>query len=137
MELRSAFRAALSFIRIDEAEDCPPFCRKQNGGAASAITKGGMRSYVVLILLVLSMFVNLGCASIRHPHIPHYERETLEQLNLAKQEIHAGNQADAIKVGTAKVDITPPVGTSLAGFGRRKGRPSTGVRDPLFARVIV
>jgi hypothetical protein len=35
------------------------------------------------------------------------------------------------RVGTATVDITPPVGIELAGYGR--GAPSTGVRDPLLA----
>ena len=43
----------------------------------------------------------------------------------------------AIQAGVAKVDITPPVGTPLAGFGARKGQPSTGVHDPLEARALV
>ena len=39
--------------------------------------------------------------------------------------------------GTGKSDITPPVGTPLAGYGGRLGRPSTGVHDPTEARALV
>jgi len=38
--------------------------------------------------------------------------------------------------GTAKVDITPPVGRQLWGQASRLG-PSTGTLDPLYARVLV
>lgn len=104
---------------------------------AKACLRNGMRWYEIRRMPLLLLFlVSLGCASGRY-HIQPYEKETLAQLNLVKQKIHVGNQADPIKVGTEKVDITPPVGTPLAGFGRRKGRPSAGVRDPLFARVLV
>ena len=39
--------------------------------------------------------------------------------------------------GASEVDITPPVGVPLAGYGDRLGRPSTGVHDPIKARVLV
>ncbi|MGD2175635.1 MAG: neutral/alkaline non-lysosomal ceramidase N-terminal domain-containing protein, partial [Candidatus Brocadiaceae bacterium] len=38
-------------------------------------------------------------------------------------------------VGTGQVEITPPVGTSLA--GALTARTSVGVQDPLYARAIV
>ena len=41
----------------------------------------------------------------------------------------------SLRVGTAEVDITPPVGTLLA--GSLKPRPSVGVDNPLFAKAIV
>ncbi len=41
-----------------------------------------------------------------------------------------------LQAGVATVDITPPVGTWLAGFaGRYKG--SEGIHDPLRARALV
>ncbi|MDI9585443.1 MAG: neutral/alkaline non-lysosomal ceramidase N-terminal domain-containing protein, partial [Acidobacteriota bacterium] len=41
-----------------------------------------------------------------------------------------------LQAGIATVDITPPVGTWLAGFaGRHKG--SEGIHDPLRARALV
>ena len=45
-------------------------------------------------------------------------------------------QEETIHFGSAKVDITPPVGTPLSGFGKRHGKPSKGIHDPLYARVI-
>ncbi len=41
-----------------------------------------------------------------------------------------------LMVGTASIDITPPTGVYLAGFGARIG-PSTGVHDPLVAAALV
>jgi neutral ceramidase len=41
-----------------------------------------------------------------------------------------------MKVGAAVVDITPPVGHPMDGFGARVGG-ATGVHDPLRARVLV
>lgn len=42
----------------------------------------------------------------------------------------------AVYAGAAKVEITPPVGTPLAGYGKRGGKPSKGILDPLFARAL-
>jgi hypothetical protein len=39
--------------------------------------------------------------------------------------------------GVGKADITPPVGTPLAGYGARRGGPSIGVHDPVEARALV
>jgi hypothetical protein len=42
----------------------------------------------------------------------------------------------AIKAGVAKVDITPPLGLKMYGYGSRK-EGATGILDPLYARVLV
>lgn len=44
--------------------------------------------------------------------------------------------ASGLKAGVARVDITPPPGVRMWGYGNRKG-PSTGTLDPLYARVLV
>jgi neutral ceramidase len=41
-----------------------------------------------------------------------------------------------LKGGTAKVDITPPVGAWLSGYGSRD-KPSEGILDPLYAKALV
>lgn len=41
-----------------------------------------------------------------------------------------------LKAGVAEVNITPPIGISLCGFGNRKG-PAETVEDDLFARALV
>lgn len=45
--------------------------------------------------------------------------------------------AGELRAGVAKVEITPPVGTPLGGFGDRFGKPSTGVHDPITAKALV
>src|SRR4030095_15303316 len=51
----------------------------------------------------------------------------------------AVTSANAIDVGVASCDITPDVKgrkVPLAGYGARQGKPSTGVHDPLHAKVL-
>jgi hypothetical protein len=40
-------------------------------------------------------------------------------------------------VGTAKLELVPPVKTPLAGYSGRRGKPAVGVHDPPFVRAIV
>ena len=42
-----------------------------------------------------------------------------------------------MKCGAAMVDITPALGTHLAGGGAGEYRPAKSVMDPLYARVLV
>jgi neutral ceramidase len=46
-------------------------------------------------------------------------------------------QADGLQAGAAKIDITPPTGFAMWGYGARHDRPSDGVLDPLQARALV
>jgi len=49
----------------------------------------------------------------------------------------SGSSAEgALKGGTAKVDITPPIGAWLSGYGSRN-KPSEGILDPLYAKALV
>jgi len=45
--------------------------------------------------------------------------------------------AGELQAGAAKVDITPPTGYAMWGYGARHDSPSVGVRDPLQARALV
>jgi neutral ceramidase len=47
------------------------------------------------------------------------------------------SQADPLKAGAARIDITPPVGFPMWGYAARKDSPSVKVRDPLHARAVV
>ena len=42
-----------------------------------------------------------------------------------------------LMAGVAKTDITPAIGTPLAGYGARRAQPSTGVHDPTEARALI
>ncbi|MGA9772502.1 MAG: neutral/alkaline non-lysosomal ceramidase N-terminal domain-containing protein [Blastocatellia bacterium] len=47
------------------------------------------------------------------------------------------NAQSRIMAGVGKSDITPTVGTPLAGYGGRLGKPSTGVHDATEARALI
>src|SRR6516225_1413104 len=42
-----------------------------------------------------------------------------------------------LQAGAAEVDITPPIGFPMWGYGARHDAPSLGVLDPLLARAVV
>ena len=71
-----------------------------------------------------------GCALFRPPMV--HPKTPVEEV---KRQIHRGGSSE-LTVGVAKVEITPPVGTPLAGYSKRHGQPSTGIRDPLYLRVL-
>jgi len=45
--------------------------------------------------------------------------------------------AGELRAGVARVDITPPVGTPLGGYGDRTGAGSKGIHDPIMAKALV
>lgn len=42
-----------------------------------------------------------------------------------------------LQVGAARIDITPPVGLPMWGYGARHDKPNEGVLDPMFADAVV
>src|SRR5258708_18571819 len=63
-------------------------------------------------------------------------RKGWRRMNTRSSEITKGsNMGDELRAGTARVNITPPVGLPLQGYNR--GRPSEGIRDELYARALV
>lgn len=43
--------------------------------------------------------------------------------------------AAVLQAGSAKVEITPEPGTPLSGYGKLRGKPSSGIHDPIYARA--
>ena len=41
-----------------------------------------------------------------------------------------------LTAGWARMSITPAIGGPLAGYGARKGKPSTGIRDEVFVKAL-
>jgi hypothetical protein len=46
-------------------------------------------------------------------------------------------RADELRAGAAQVEITPPVGYAMWGYGSRHDQPSEGIMDALHARALV
>lgn len=92
---------------------------------------------LTLIFLVLALFSS-GCLSIdvtplrdQGPYL-----KTQESLEGVQAYVNQDPPSHPFMVGAARADITPPVGTPLAGYGSRKGRGSTGIHDRLYARAV-
>jgi len=49
----------------------------------------------------------------------------------------SANAQGRLVAGVGKADITPPLGTPLAGYGARQAKPSTGIHDPTEARALI
>ncbi len=97
-----------------------------------------MRTALRFILALAALMVVLLLICVRPIDRTPYQqtgpyRQTLADLD-AKPRL-AAKQAP-LQAGIAKAGITPPIGVPLAGFGARKSKPSTGVHDSLYVRVI-
>jgi neutral ceramidase len=88
----------------------------------------------VLLLSILLLALLPGCATTDYRGAAYY-RETIQRIDAGRP--HADQEPSPLLAGAAKVEITPPVGMPLQGFGSRRGEPSKGVHDPLHARVLV
>ncbi|MBI3596997.1 MAG: neutral/alkaline non-lysosomal ceramidase N-terminal domain-containing protein [Nitrospirae bacterium] len=78
----------------------------------------------------------VGCLSIDYTPIdqqPFFHR-TEQTLNALAQNAPGERPPGPLRIGTAKIEITPPVGFPLAAYG---ARISTGVHDPIMARALV
>ncbi|GAB3203235.1 hypothetical protein GCM10027293_32470 [Pontibacter aydingkolensis] len=62
-----------------------------------------------------------------------YYRKTLAGLDTLADRTAT---CDTLKAGWAKVNITPPAGTPLAGYGKRKGMKYTAVHDSIWVRTF-
>ncbi len=51
--------------------------------------------------------------------------------------LSTGPAVAQLRVGVATVDITPPAGVRMYGYGARGPNVSTGIHDPLYAKAIV
>ena len=71
---------------------------------------------------------DLHAAFLRRSSVARIGRVLSQWFNLAADELHAG---------AAKIDITPPIGYPMWGYGARHDAASVGVLDPLHARALV
>jgi hypothetical protein len=92
---------------------------------------------VAFIVLIFALFSS-GCLSIDTTPLrdQDFYLKTRESLEGVQAHVGPDPPSHPLMIGTARVDITPPVGTPLAGYGSRKGRGSTGIHDRLFTRAM-
>jgi neutral ceramidase len=97
----------------------------------------------LLLMILLTPFV--GCYvtferprptdKISYEDKPYYKK-ALSAIERHERCSSHGSMIGRFEAGWSSRLITPPVGTPLAGFGARKGKPSTGVHDELFVKAL-
>lgn len=93
------------------------------------------RTIVFLILILCPLHFLTGCLSIDLTPLEDqaFYLKTKESIPEVQPRIEP---VQPLMAGAARVDITPPVGTPLAGYGNRMGRGSTGIHDRLYTRAL-
>ena len=99
-----------------------------------------LRALLISILVVAGAFVLLAVFSIgpvdRTPVAEHTFYGRMQQ-RLDTLVVDTKKPTAKLSVGYAVVNLTPPMLTSTAGYGNRRGKLYTGVRDSLFVRTMV
>ena len=65
-----------------------------------------------------------------------YYKEALAAIAQHGKLISHSSAIGRFEAGWGSCSITPPTGTPMAGFGDRKGKPSTGVHDEIFVKAL-
>ena len=65
-----------------------------------------------------------------------YYKDALAAIERQRKRSSHGSSVGQFKAGWASHSITPRIGTPLAGFGDRQGKPSTGVHDEIFVKAL-
>ncbi|RAU81746.1 neutral/alkaline non-lysosomal ceramidase N-terminal domain-containing protein [Pontibacter arcticus] len=90
-----------------------------------------------VLMLVLVACVAPSCVIQKPDETPFqqaaYYKNTSESINNSKPISITG---DTLQVGWAKVNITPPAGTPLAGYGKRLGMKYKTVHDSVWVRTF-
>ncbi|MFH1737682.1 MAG: neutral/alkaline non-lysosomal ceramidase N-terminal domain-containing protein [bacterium] len=65
-----------------------------------------------------------------------YYRDALAAIEKNSKRSSHGPAVGPFQAAWASRSITPPIGTPLAGFGNRNGKPSTGVHDEIYVKAL-
>jgi hypothetical protein len=104
-----------------------------------ALWKKVLISAVVLVVLLAGAFVIFVgpwptyAASFEGTR---YFANDLARIDKAAQQCKITDHPGPLKAGWGTAKITPPVGTPLAGYSARNGKPSTGVHDELYVKAV-
>ena len=65
-----------------------------------------------------------------------YYKQALAAIEQRGKLFSQSSDIGRFEAGWGSRSITPPIGTPLAGFGDRRGKPSTGVHDEIFVKAL-
>ena len=89
-------------------------------------------STILLVITFMSLFTWVD----RSPYTEsEYYRKTINRIpELTQGPFQTG---DTLKIGWAKVNLTPPNPMPLAGYGKRGGKSYSGIQDSIWVRAFV
>jgi hypothetical protein len=87
---------------------------------------------VVLFLIFVGPWPTYAASDVTSER---YFEKAAAAADASLQESTVGRPGQVL-AGWASERITPPLGTPLAGFGDRQGKPSTGVHDELYVKAV-
>jgi len=111
-----------------------------------------MKKVVIIIFKNIFGFIMISliysCSVVKTPYFKTaYYQKTVSRLDSLKSGISSSE--DSVYAGFARVSITPSLNNTvgnpangqfdkvpLGGFGKRKGKPATGVHDSIFVKAI-
>jgi len=96
------------------------------------------RTAITLLVLAVAFVVVIGpwpAVGRRDLDSAPFFRQSLAELERAAKGLDRPRSA-AFRVGYGHALLTPPIGSPLAGYGARKGKPSTGVLDDLEVEAL-
>ena len=94
----------------------------------------------IVLLLVIALFVmfvgpwpTYGSSDVTQEP---YFKDVVAKIDENIKQSTIGAEVGGLEAGWSKRSIVPAIGTPLAGYGNREGKPSTGVRDEIFVRAL-
>jgi len=99
----------------------------------------------ILLILMVFLAVVAGCFVTLIGPWPTYKsgfkdksyyKEALAAIEQHGKHLPQSSAIGRFEAGWSSRSITPPIGTPLAGFGDRRGKPSTGVHDEIFVKAL-
>jgi hypothetical protein len=103
------------------------------------------RRYKIQLFLLVFWIVLAGCFVILVGPWPTYKsgfedksyyKNAVAEIERHRERLSHNSNIGQFEAAWGSRFITPPIGTPLAGFGARKGKPSTGVHDEIFVKAL-
>ncbi len=86
----------------------------------------------VLIIIVVGPWPTYAASNVEETG---YYQKALNAVDANLTQSTLGG-VEQLRAGWASARLTPPVGTPLAGYGNRQGKPSTGIHDELYVKAV-
>jgi neutral ceramidase len=95
--------------------------------------------FKIIGVVLLILLVAIASVISTMDKTPYKDMAYYKEWKALISEVKVNNAAtsDSLRIGWAKVNITPSSPTPMAGYGNRRGKPFTTVHDSLFIRAMV